>query len=64
MCHLFAFRREGRARGEGWGEWVSVILEDHTRYSISLPANSQNLGCLGGSEVEHLPLAQGVILES
>ena len=27
-------------------------------------SNWVNSGCLGGSAVEHLPLAQGVILES
>ena len=27
-------------------------------------SNSMTEGCLGGSAVEHLPLAQGVILES
>ena len=31
---------------------------------LILTLNSEAMGCLGGSVVEHLPLAQGVISES
>ena len=37
---------------------------DIKRYRVSEWLKKQDLGCLGGSGVEPLPLTQGVILES
>ena len=54
-------RKQETMSGERWLGPSSALS---TKVVMKFGSSSLNLGCLSGSVVERLPLAQGVILES